>query len=290
MIIRAEGPFDYALNYEFMAQQDDCLYRTGGNAVRKAVSLDGNRVLLEVKEGPEDAVRVDILVNEGALESDIERYVTEWLDLDYDMTAFYDFASGDQRLAAIVQELYGYRMICTLDMMEALTWSILGQQINMKFAFILKRRLVEHFNHHIEFEGEKYWLMPAAGELLSLDVELMREMQISYRKAEYLHRCAKGIETGTLSKDHLQRIGSYQDVLDHLTSVKGIGPWSANSVLMRTLKFRNAVPIGDAGLKNAIRITDRLEEKPSPGYIRSVTDGWGDNGAYATLYMWRILG
>ncbi|TVT27700.1 DNA-3-methyladenine glycosylase 2 family protein [Salinicoccus cyprini] len=290
MIIRAQGPFDYALNYEFMAQQDDCLYRTENNNVRKAVSLDGQRVLLEVGEGPENAVEVDILLNEGAAESDIAQYVAEWLDLEYDMAAFYDFARKDKRLAAVVQELYGYRMICTLDMMEALTWSIVGQQINMRFAFILKRRLVEHFNHYIEFEGEKYWLMPEAREILSLDVEAMREMQISYRKAEYLHRCAEGIETGILSKAHLQRMGGYQEVLDHLTSIKGIGPWSANSVLMRTLKFRNAVPIGDAGLRNAIRITDNLEEKPSAGYIRSVTDEWGDNGAYATLYMWRILG
>lgn len=290
MIIKARGPFDYALNYAFMDQQDDCLYHTSDNTIRKAVSVGGHPVLLEVKAGPKDAVEVDVLVNDGVQQADIEQYVMEWLDLDYDMTAFYDFASSNPRLRAIVQELYGYRMICTLDMMEGLAWSILGQQINMRFAFVLKRRLVEYFNHYIEFEGEKYWLMPSAEEILSLDVESMREMQISYRKAEYLHRCAEGIETGTLSKTHLWRMGSYQEVLKHLTSIKGIGPWSANTVLMRTLKFRNAVPIGDAGLRNAIRITDNLIEKPSPEYIRSVTDEWGDNGAYATVYMWRILG
>ncbi|GAB3059432.1 DNA-3-methyladenine glycosylase family protein [Salinicoccus sesuvii] len=290
MIIKASGPFDYALNYAFMDQQDDCLYRTHNNVIRKAIQLHGNAVLLEVKAGPKDAVEVDVLVNDGVEETDIEDYVVEWLDLDYDMAAFYDFANHDPRLRGIVEELYGYRMIGTPDIMEGLTWAILGQQINMQFAFVLKRRLVEYFNHYVEFEEEKYWIMPSPAEILSLDIESMRKMQISYRKAEYLHRCAEGIQKSTLSKTNLQQMGSYEIVLEHLISVKGIGPWSANTVLMRTLKFRNAVPIGDAGLRNAIKITDNLDEKPSADYIRSVTDEWGDNGAYATIYMWRILG
>ncbi|WP_342387440.1 DNA-3-methyladenine glycosylase family protein [Salinicoccus bachuensis] len=291
MMIRANGPFNYGLAYDFMAQQDDCLYRAQSGAIRKAAVFDGSRVLFEVSEGPEsDSVEVAILMNEGVPESAVEDYVTEWLDLEYDLEAFYRFAHHDSRLRHVVETLHGYRMTCTVDMMEALLWSVLGQQINMRFAFTLKRRLVEHFDHHIEFEGEQYWLMPEPAEILALDTESMRNMQISYRKAEYIHRCAEGIEAETLSKTHLERMDDYETALAHLTSVKGIGPWSANSVLMRTLKFRNAVPIGDAGLRNAIRMTDDLEEKPDRAYIQAVTDQWNGYGAYATLYMWRVLG
>ena len=291
MMIRANGAFDYGLAYDFMDQQDDCLYRTEAGTVRKAVVLEGTRVLFEVSEGPEDnSVEVAILMNEGVPESLVKDYVAEWFDLEYDLDAFYRFARGDDRLSPVVETLHGYRMNCTVNMMEGLLWSVLGQQINMRFAFTLKRRLIEHFGHHIEFEGERYWLMPEAREFLSLDTESMRSMQVSYRKAEYIHRCAAGIEEGTLSKAHLERMADYETALAHLTSFKGIGPWSANSVLMRTLKFRNAVPVGDAGLKNAIRMTDDLEEKPDRAYIQSVTDTWGGYGAYATLYMWRVLG
>ncbi|WP_031546550.1 DNA-3-methyladenine glycosylase family protein [Salinicoccus luteus] len=291
MMIRANGPFDYGLAYDFMAQQDDCLYRAQAGTIRKAAVLDGLRVLFEVSEGSEaNSVEVAILMNEGVPESTVRNYVIEWFDLEYDLDAFYRFARQDGRLGPVVETLYGYRMTCTVDMMEGLLWSVLGQQINMRFAFTLKRRLVEHFGHHIAFEGERYWLMPEPAEILALDTESMRSMQISYRKAEYIHRCADGIEAGTLSKAFLERMDDYESALAHLTSIKGIGPWSANSVLMRTLKFRNAVPIGDAGLKNAIRMTDNLEEKPDRAYIQAVTDEWGGHGAYATLYMWRVLG
>ena len=289
MRIEANGPFNYTMTYDFMAKQDDCLYEAHEGKLRRAVHIDGKAVLFEVTSHSKDAVAVDILYNEGAKEGHIRKYVVDWLDLDYDLEAFYRFAAADPRLSQIIGERTGYRMTCKPDIMEALMWAVLGQQINMAFAYILKRRIVEHFGHHVEYEGRKYWLMPTSEELSSLDAETLRDMQVSYRKAEYLGLCAAGVKNGELSKGKLLAMGDYDAVLKYMTSFKGIGPWSANTVLMRTLKYRNAVPIGDAGLRNAIRLTDGLEERPDKAYIISVIEGWGGYGAYATLYMWHIL-
>lgn len=291
MILHANGPFSYQAMYDFMSVQDDCLYATAEGKVRRAEVFEGKRVLFELSESVKsDAVDVEILYNEGVEERLVREYVADWFDLDYDLERFYDFAASDTRFKEVTRELYGFRMLAYVNIVDVLMWSILGQQINMKFAFTLKERLVAHFNHFVEYDGEKYWIMPSAAELLTLSVEEMREMQISNRKAEYILNCAEGMKNGVLSKEHLQSFGDYDEAMAHLTKVKGIGPWSANVVLMRTIKFRHAVPIGDAGLRNAFRITDGLEVKPTAGYMERIISGWGEFGTYATLYMWRILG
>lgn len=291
MILHADGPLDYQIMYDFMAAQDDCLYATADGKVRRAEIFDGKRVLFELSESAEpDAVDVEVLYNEGAKEQMIREYVAEWFDLDYDLERFYGFAAEDARFETVTQKLYGFRMLAYVNITDALVWSIIGQQINMKFAFVLKERLVAHFSHFVEYEGRKYWIMPSADELLTLSVPEMREMQISNRKAEYIMNCAAGIKEGTLTKEYLRSFGSYEDAMAHLTKVKGIGPWSANVVLMRTIKFRHAVPIGDAGLRNAFKIIDNLDEKPDGRYMEQIISQWGEFGTYATLYMWRVLG
>ncbi|WP_017549395.1 DNA-3-methyladenine glycosylase family protein [Salinicoccus carnicancri] len=291
MILRANGPFDFGVMYDFMERQDDCLYQTRGGKVRRAEIFGGRRVLFEVSESAEpDGLEVEILHDEGAGECVVSEYVADWFDLDYDLERFYAFARRDGRFEAVTGEYYGFRMLAYVNVTDVLVWSIIGQQINMKFAFELKRRLVEYFGHFIEYEGEKYWIMPSAGELLTLTVEDMREMQISRRKAEYILNCAEGVENGSLSKEYLQSFDSYSGAKTHLTGVRGIGPWSANVVLMRTVKFRHAVPVGDAGLRNALKITDGLDGKPGAEYIEDIISWWGQFGAYATLYMWRVLG
>ncbi|WP_411842395.1 DNA-3-methyladenine glycosylase family protein [Salinicoccus sp. HZC-1] len=291
MILRANGPLDYRIMYDFMAVQDDCLYTTVDQKVRKAESFDGRRVLFELSESAEpDSVNVEILYNEGVEEKVVAAYVTDWFDLDYDLNRFYKFAGGNARLREVTQRLHGFRMLAYVDIVDVLVWSIIGQQINMKFAFALKRRLVEHFNHSVEYEGEQYRLMPSAEELLTLSVKEMREMQISTRKAEYIRNCAQGIIDGELSKEYLQSFEHYDAAKAHLTKVKGIGPWSANVVLMRTIKFRHAIPVGDAGLRNAFKITDQLDDKPDRAYMEKIMSEWGAFGTYATLYTWRILG
>lgn len=291
MILHADGPLDYQIMYEFMAVQDDCLYATVDEKVRRAEVFDGKRVLFELSESAEpDAVNVEILYNEGVKAQVVREYVADWFDLDYDLERFYEFARGDARLKDVTKELYGYRMLAYVDIVDVLVWSIVGQQINMKFAFTLKERLVRHFNRYVDYEGEKYWIMPSAEELLTLSIDDMREMQISKRKAEYILNCAEGVTAGNLTKEYLQSFSSYDDARVHLTKVKGIGPWSANVVLMRTIKFRHAIPVGDAGLRNAFRITDQMKEKPTREYMTQIMSEWGAFGTYATLYMWRVLG
>lgn len=289
MEIKANGPYRFDETLDYMKKQDDCLYKIIDDEIYKAEWFEGKRVLMKLSASAAGGVNVEILVNEGADSREIKRYCEEWLDLDYDLDEFYQFAGMDKRLSSLIDNHYGYRMVGKVDIADAFLWSILGQQITMSFAYVLKRRVIEYCGHHIEYDGEKFYLMPDAGEIAGIDSEVLREMQISTRKTEYIKGVLGSVESGELSKTYLETFDDYDEVFRHLTSFRGIGPWSANTVLMRGLKFRNAVPIGDAGIKNAIKLVDGMGAAPSKQYVNEITDEWGRFGMYGTLYMWGAL-
>jgi DNA-3-methyladenine glycosylase II len=287
MIIEANGAFDFKQSYRYMAEQDDCLYEVQDGRVRKAECIAGKKVLFELSDAA-NGVCVTTLLNEGVSEEQLVQYVEEWLDLNYDLEAFYQNVSQDRRISPYMHQLYGFRMVSYIEVSNAFLWAVLGQQITMSFAYILKRRVVEYFDHHIMFNGVKYLMMPSAGEIASLSIETFREMQVSTRKAEYLKGIMSYISEGVLSKENLLQYQSYDEVLKFLVSFRGVGPWSANTVLMRSLKYRNAIPIGDAGLKNVLKEIDDID-KPSIQYVEEEMKQYGDYGMYATVYLWEIL-
>lgn len=289
MEIRANGPYRFDETLDYMKKQDDCLYKIIDDEIYKAEWFRGKKVLMKLSASAGGGVNVETLVNDGVSSDEIKHYCEEWLDLDYDLESFYQFAKGDKRLSGLINRHYGYRMVGKVDIADAFLWSILGQQITMSFAYVLKRRVIEYCGHFIEYKGEKFYLMPEAGEIAAIDSEVLRGMQISTRKTEYIKGVLGSVESGELSKTYLETFDDYDEVFRHLTSFRGIGPWSANTVLMRALKFRNAVPIGDAGIKNAIRLVDGMDAAPSKQYVNEITDEWGRFGMYGTLYMWGAL-
>lgn len=160
MEIKARGPYSFEETLRYMKRQDDCLYTVKNDAVYKAESFGGHKVLMKLTAGAEDSVQIEVSFNEGASSEDIRDYCIEWLDLGYDLESFYEFACGDQRLGRMVEKRHGYRMVGKVDITDAFLWAILGQQITMSFAYVLKRRVVEYCGHHLEYEGERFLLAP----------------------------------------------------------------------------------------------------------------------------------
>jgi len=74
-----------------------------------------------------------------------------------------------------------------------------------------------------------------------------------------------------------------------LTSIRGIGPWTANYVLMRCLRYPDAFPIADVGLRNAIKYITKADRKPTKEEILVYAKDWRGFESYATFYLWRYL-
>ncbi len=83
--------------------------------------------------------------------------------------------------------------------------------------------------------------------------------------------------------------GGHREAEKLLVGSRGIGPWTANYVLLRCLRFPTALPIEDVGLHNAIKLLLGMDRKPTVEEIREPAKPWAGWESYATFYLWRAL-
>jgi DNA-3-methyladenine glycosylase II len=286
--------FEFSVNLDYLARSpDECLYRIIGGKLYKAIPIGPNYTLFELS-GDEQGFLVarpldDELEWRPEVQEEITRYVREWFDLDNDLTPFYSLSREDAVLNQVVNRLYGLRNMGIPDLFEALCWGIIGQQINLAFAYTLKRRFVETFGTSIGSGDITCWLFPTPLAIASLSVADIAALQMTSKKSEYLIGVAKLIADGNLSKEMLLAADDFKAAEKLLVAIRGIGPWTANYVLMRCLRYAAAFPIDDVGLHNAIKSVLNMPQKPTVVQIRELSAGWKNWESYATFYLWRVL-
>ncbi|GIQ69037.1 DNA-3-methyladenine glycosylase 2 family protein [Xylanibacillus composti] len=287
------GAFRFAENLSYLSRSsNECMYQIRQNTVRKALACDQETAVVEVSEDEYQHIAIRFLGNSppsARMRAYAEAYVRDWLDLNTDISSFYELAENDELLRDVVPRFYGLRVIGIPDLFEAVCWGIIGQQINLAFAYTLKRRFVEAFGQAVPYEGDSYWLFPSPETTAGLSVQDLAPLQMSGRKSEYLIHVATLIAEGRLTKEMLLASSGCKQAEQLLTAIRGIGPWTANYVLMRCLRFADAFPIDDVGLHNAIKLLLHQEAKPTKAALQRLARRWQGWEAYATFYLWRTL-
>ena len=131
---------------------DDCLHQINKNTIIKALNIENNISLVSITYN-QGILQVSLLwgdssPNHRAL---IKSYINRWFDLQTDLKAFYDIGARDPILKPLTDKYWGLRLIGIEDLFEALSWAIIGQQINLGFAYKTKRALVEKFRPVTKF-------------------------------------------------------------------------------------------------------------------------------------------
>jgi len=269
---------------------DDCLHSVSKTGIIKAIQINNEVYLISLKEKIK-SIEVEILNNNFNEETKnlIVSYVKDWLDVERDIKPFYDLLEQNEKLAYMVEEYKGLRLIGIEDLFETLCWSIIGQQINLTFAYKLKRRLVEKFGTAIEFNGEVYHIFPSCEVLSSITIEELREMQFSKQKAEYIIGSAKAFFSKELSKEKIKALPDFISKHKALTNIKGIGVWTANYALMKSLRESQAIPFGDVGLLNALKNHEIINERSETEKIKELFKKFAGWESYLVIYLWRSL-
>nr|MBA2423668.1 DNA-3-methyladenine glycosylase 2 family protein [Chitinophagales bacterium] len=218
----------------------------------------------------------------------IKKYVASWFDLETDIKPFYRMAKKDELLRPLVKKYFGYRMVGICNLFESLCWAIIGQQINLNFAYMLKQRFIMHFGERLLWRDKTYYLFPKIERIAALETSSLTALQFSRQKANYIIEVARTFESGKISQQQIAAL-SFEDAKEMLLSLKGIGNWTANYVLMKTFHHPNAFPLEDAGLQQAIKRNLNITEKPGLQMIKDIFSKYEGWEAYATLYLWRSL-
>ncbi|HEU5147653.1 MAG TPA: DNA-3-methyladenine glycosylase 2 [Chryseosolibacter sp.] len=291
MLIATPPEFSFAQCLDYLKRSPrELLHQTTETAVSKAIRVGDEVILFEVSGG-DGHLRIGFPISfpDETVQRAVINYVTEWFDLDTDLTPFYAIALKDRLLKNAVSRYYGYRIVGQPDLFESLVWAVLGQQINLGFAYTLKQRFVQTFGERLATADSEFFLFPSPEVVALITPEQLVPLQFSIQKTRYTIAIAEAFADGTLSKEKLQGL-PLDEAKHHLMKIKGIGNWTANYALMKTFRYTNAFPAEDVGLHNAIKNLKKLPQKPTVDDVRRIFKKYKGWEAYATIYLWKTLG
>jgi DNA-3-methyladenine glycosylase II len=141
---------------------------------------------------------------------------------------------------------------------------------------------------HGRFEALYGGRPPTPQELLATPDEKLRAVGLSGAKTLYLKDLAARAAAGTLPVDRLHDLDD-ATLTEALTSVKGIGKWTAQMFLMFRLGRPNVLPDLDLGVRKAIQQVYGLREMPTPQEVQARGAPWSPYASFAAWYLWRSL-
>ena len=184
---------------------------------------------------------------------------------------------SDPVLRAIIERVGPCRMEYGVPEFSSVAEAIVYQQLNGKAAVTI-------FNRFAALAGDP--LTPEG--ILKLSDEQLRSVGLSKQKSAYLKDLSAKTAAGLLDFARLPEL-SDEEVIQHLTQVKGIGEWTAHMFLIFSLRRPNVLPTGDYGVQMAIKKHYKKRKLPKPDIMEKIAKPWVPYRSIACWYLWRSL-
>jgi len=283
--------FSFAETLSFLDRGfDECLYELSETSVSRVIPFDNEIGRIRIAE---KAGSLELEVYKKTISTEdmqlAKEYVIDWFDLERDIEPFYDLLKNNNKLSHLAKDYHGSRIIGIPSVFEALCWAVIGQQINLTFAYKLKRALVEKYGMKFEIDGVVYFRFPTPETLAELDRDVLIRMKYSKQKINYIINISNAFLKGEVNKSILLNCENKEERILKLTSIKGIGIWSANYVLMKSLRDESCITYGDSGLNKAIHTIFNSEKRPSKETVDTVFKEFKGWESYLNFYFWKSL-
>ncbi len=206
--------------------------------------------------------------------------------------AIAQLSAADTKLGKLIQRAgpFTLRLASTQSPFEALTESIIYQQLHGRAAATIHRRLVESF---YPTHGEQHF---AAQHILDAPNEQLRAAGLSHNKSLALRDLAAKTIDGTVPDLKTIRRMSDEDIIEHLTQVRGIGRWTVEMLLIFRLGRPDVLPVSDYGVRKGFALTfgklkptDKVTpmDLPKPDVMQKRAKRWEPWRSIASWYLWR---
>ena len=287
--IKKTDNFSFSACLEFLNRgYDECLYVVTDDYVRRLIRVSSGLILIQVSSN--DSF-INVSANKSVSAKDIEEiteYVNDWFDIDRDISGFYELMDSHTETKDFSKDFHGLRLMGIVDLFEALCWCVIGQQINLTFAHKIKTKLVHKFGEKAEYDGIVYHCFPTPQALQNVKREDLVEMQFSKQKITYIDNIAQAFCDDVLDKPQLLKLTKQQQ-MEKLLGIKGIGPWTANYVSMKSLRDMTCIAYGDTGLSSALHTIFQTDRKPNKTTIDEIFQPFTGWESYLNFYLWKSL-
>jgi DNA-3-methyladenine glycosylase II len=292
VLVASRSPFNFkhAFAY-FQRRAGELVDSTDGDSYRRLLLIEGSPCLIEACEGAEvnaPGLSVAMLSGDASKLPAAAAALRRTFGLDDDLAAFAAAVRDDVVLRGLLDRYRGLRLVRTQSAFEALIWAVIGQQINLTFAFRLKSTLVRMHGNSLDYDGRTYWSFPEPQTLAGADPIELAATGLGRRKAATIVNAAQRVASGDLNIEALGTLPR-AEAEARLVDLPGIGPWTAQYTLLRGLGDFGAFPTTDLGLRVAIGKLYEQGGAASLPAMKEAANRWGEWRGYAAFYLWNAL-
>jgi AraC family transcriptional regulator of adaptative response / DNA-3-methyladenine glycosylase II len=270
---------DQALLGHFRARAVAGIEELDQHVYRRSLRLAGGPAVVELAVGPASVV-AELELTDGADADAAVRLCTDALGLGSDPSVVIEALGDDALLGAAVRLAPGRRVPGTTDGDELAVRAVLGQQISLAGAAAAAARLVREHGEPLQRPlGTVTHLFPTAAALASVDPDSFR---MPRSRARTLHALSGSLASGEVV---LARGGDPERVRAQLLALPGIGPWTADYVVMRALGDTDVFLATDLGIKRSL---ERLGVDADPASALALAERWRPYRSFAMQYLWAM--
>ncbi len=291
--LKPQPPYDFAANANFVTHYkgSEGADTYDGETLRRAIDL-GDRVATIAVNSTGSAAKpvleVSISGRSTSTEIDTARWQVERIvGTRGNPQPFYDLIGDMPELSVLKENFHGLHLTQATSLFETITWAVLGQQISANVAASLRRKITENYGRVGEIDGQAYALFPRPEDLVHANIEDLRALGLSQRKAEYTLGLRDEFGSGQITESRLEAMDD-AEVEAELLKLRGIGPWTAHWLLIRGLGREDALPVGDVALQKTLGELVRGEAF-SPQELVDYAEQFRPYRSYLTIYLFALI-
>jgi len=272
--IRPKGPFSLAAAQRFLGGFTPAggTFADQGERLSMAFPLDGWAGSAGVVVWQEGAiVRGEAVGPSGSVVDPavVAKQVARVLSLDHDGRGWEEAGRRDPVIGRLQEEFDHLRPVCFYSPYEAAVQAVIGQWISMRAAARIKVGLAERLGEVVDAGGLSLHAFPLPQRLVELD----GAPGLPSEKVVRLRGVGEAALDGRLDPTRL-RAQPFDEALATLRTIRGIGEWSSQHILLRSAGVADAVPLADPRTRVAIRAAYDLPAEPSDEELTAIAGAW----------------
>ncbi|WP_414469499.1 DNA-3-methyladenine glycosylase family protein [Methanobacterium sp. ACI-7] len=289
-IIHPVHPYDFELSTKIFFS-DESIRRYENNQFSQLITVNDKPILVVVKSiGTVDnpKLSVNFKSNEELSEDEAKiglEIINKIFNLDFDLKPFYEGVKSDEIMYKLTKKLKGLKSPVAASVFEALVLTIIEQQISLKAAHSIERRMIKKFGSTLKRGSHIYYAFPTPKQLNNALYDELKECGLTLRKTEYIKSISNDIENGKLDLEKLNEYKSINKVITKLCKIRGIGLWTAEFVMLRGLNRLESIPADDIGIRRVISHYYCNEKKITSYDARKIAQNWEKWKGLASFYL-----
>lgn len=229
---------------------------------KKAMNKPQIVVTLQVKAGLTNRLR-----------NDVHLLIQKMLGPTIDLQSFYALSSKDGSLGPLAQQYRGVKPPRFPTIFEALINSIACQQLTLDLGILMINRLAKNFGMGFTDGGITDCAFPRPEDLAIASESDLKKLGLSHQKVHAIKELSINVANNKINLTNLEELTN-EEAIKFLSSLHGIGRWSAEYVLLRGLGRVDIFPGDDVGAKNNLQRLFHMDNRPSYGDISEMTSRW----------------